>query len=104
MSPSNTVAQLYPQALGSLFVSFYDLQGYSGGILTGLDIENIKIRKTNFHVPCVSTDPHTLSPALFCGTHNQTASHQNIYMAVPETQVYVTHRGNNSDLKAILSW
>jgi hypothetical protein len=28
------VAQLYPQALGSLFVAFYDSQGYGGGILT----------------------------------------------------------------------
>jgi hypothetical protein len=26
------VAQLYPQALGSLFVASYDSQGYSGGI------------------------------------------------------------------------
>jgi hypothetical protein len=28
------VAPLYPRALGSLFVSSYDTQGYSGGILT----------------------------------------------------------------------
>jgi hypothetical protein len=28
----NRVARLYPQALGSLFVASYDLQGYSGGI------------------------------------------------------------------------
>jgi hypothetical protein len=36
MSPSDTVAQLCPQALGSLFVPFYDSQGYGGGILTRL--------------------------------------------------------------------
>jgi hypothetical protein len=32
MPPSDRVAQLYPQALGSLFVTFYmyDSQGYSG--------------------------------------------------------------------------
>jgi hypothetical protein len=30
------VAQLYPQAPGSLFIAFYDLQGYGGGILTHL--------------------------------------------------------------------
>jgi hypothetical protein len=30
--PKNRVAQLYPQALGSLSVAFYDSQGYSGGI------------------------------------------------------------------------
>jgi hypothetical protein len=33
MSPSDRVAQLYPKASGSLFVT-YDLQGYSGSILT----------------------------------------------------------------------
>jgi hypothetical protein len=30
------VAQLYSQALGSLFVASYDSQGYGGGILTRL--------------------------------------------------------------------
>jgi hypothetical protein len=30
------VAQLYPQALGSLFVASYDSQGYDGGIRTRL--------------------------------------------------------------------
>jgi hypothetical protein len=33
-SPSDRVAQLYPQALDSLFVAFYDSQGYGGGFLT----------------------------------------------------------------------
>jgi hypothetical protein len=36
MSPSDRVAQLYPPALGSLFVTFYDLQGYGGGIRSRL--------------------------------------------------------------------
>jgi hypothetical protein len=31
-----------PQALGSLFVAFYDSQGYGGGILTRLDTGNIE--------------------------------------------------------------
>jgi hypothetical protein len=34
LSPRNRVAQLYPQALGSLFVASYDSQGYGGGIRT----------------------------------------------------------------------
>jgi hypothetical protein len=34
ISPSNRVAQLYPLALGSLFVASYDSQGYDGGIRT----------------------------------------------------------------------
>jgi hypothetical protein len=32
ISPSNSVTQLYPQALGSPFVASYDSQGYGGGI------------------------------------------------------------------------
>jgi hypothetical protein len=34
--PRNRVAQLYPRALGSLFVASYDSQGYGGGILKRL--------------------------------------------------------------------
>jgi hypothetical protein len=36
ISPRNRVAQLYPQALGSLFVASYDSQSYGGGIRTRL--------------------------------------------------------------------
>jgi hypothetical protein len=36
ISPGNRVAQLYPRALGSLYVASYDSQGHSGGILTRL--------------------------------------------------------------------
>jgi hypothetical protein len=36
ISPRNRVAQLYPRALGSLFVASYDSQGSGGGILTHL--------------------------------------------------------------------
>jgi hypothetical protein len=38
--PRNRVAQLYSQALGSLFVAFYDSQSYGGGIRTGIHAEN----------------------------------------------------------------
>jgi hypothetical protein len=34
--PRNRVVQLYPQALGCLFVASYDSHGYSGGIRTRL--------------------------------------------------------------------
>jgi hypothetical protein len=34
--PRNRVVQLYPQVLGSLFVTSYDSQGYGGGIRTRL--------------------------------------------------------------------
>jgi hypothetical protein len=36
ISARNRVAQLHPQALGSLFVSSYDTQGYGGVIRTRL--------------------------------------------------------------------
>jgi hypothetical protein len=36
MSPRNRVAQLYPKAPCSLFVAFYESQGYGGGIVTRL--------------------------------------------------------------------
>jgi hypothetical protein len=32
ISPENRVAQLHPQALGSLFIASYNSQGYGGGI------------------------------------------------------------------------
>jgi hypothetical protein len=34
ISPQNRVAQLYPQALGTLFVPSFASQGYGGGIPT----------------------------------------------------------------------
>jgi hypothetical protein len=36
ISPTNRVAQLYPQTLGSLSVAFYDSQGYGGCLLPHL--------------------------------------------------------------------
>jgi hypothetical protein len=38
ISPRNRVAQLYPRALGSLFVTSYDSQGYGGVILTRVEL------------------------------------------------------------------
>jgi hypothetical protein len=38
ISPRNRVAQLYPRALGSLFVASYDSQDYGGDILTRLHV------------------------------------------------------------------
>jgi hypothetical protein len=39
ISPRSRVAQLYPWALGSLYVTSYYSQGYGGGFLTGLHTE-----------------------------------------------------------------
>jgi hypothetical protein len=40
-SSSGKVVQLYPQAPGSLFITFYDFQGYGGGILTCLHMATL---------------------------------------------------------------
>jgi hypothetical protein len=45
MSPSDRVAQLYPQAPGYLYVSLYDSQGYGGGILTRLHTRIINLQE-----------------------------------------------------------
>jgi hypothetical protein len=45
ISSRNRVAQLYLQALVSLFVAFYDPQGYGGGIRTPLHAWAICILK-----------------------------------------------------------
>jgi hypothetical protein len=45
MCPSDRVAHLYHQALGSLSITLYNTQGYSGGILTLLHVGNKEIRK-----------------------------------------------------------
>jgi hypothetical protein len=46
MSPNDRVAQLYPQALRSLFFAFHDSQGYGGGILIRLHMGYDKFSST----------------------------------------------------------
>jgi hypothetical protein len=41
ISPRDRVVQLYPQTLGSLFVTSYDSQGYGGGIRTCLHLRSL---------------------------------------------------------------
>jgi hypothetical protein len=47
ISPMNRLAQLYPQALGSLFVTSCDSQGYSGGIGPFLHAGGIYVNRWN---------------------------------------------------------
>jgi hypothetical protein len=42
MSPNDRMAQLYPQALGSLFIAFDASQDYGGGIITCLHTGSYK--------------------------------------------------------------
>jgi hypothetical protein len=44
ISPRNRVAELYPQALGSLFIASYDSQGSGGGILNRLHTGSVKVQ------------------------------------------------------------
>jgi hypothetical protein len=55
--PRNRVAQLYLQALGSLFVASYDSQGYSGGIRPCLQTE-FSCSHTNHSTPLTVTSRH----------------------------------------------
>jgi hypothetical protein len=54
ISPRNRVAQLYPQALGSFFVTSYDSQSYGGGIRTRLHTG----REVVTCLPLMSQRPH----------------------------------------------
>jgi hypothetical protein len=55
ISPRNRVAQLYPQALGSLFVTSYDSQGYGGSIRPRLHMEFSKINSTYLTVLLIAS-------------------------------------------------
>jgi hypothetical protein len=55
MSLRNRVAQLYPRALGSLFVASYDSQGYGGSIITRLHKVEVK--------SYITTDSQSASPS-----------------------------------------
>jgi hypothetical protein len=60
--PRNRVAQLYHQALGSIFVASYDSQGYGRGIVTCLhtDRQIMVLLLTKYNSTCPSTHAHTV--------------------------------------------
>jgi hypothetical protein len=71
ISPRNRVAQLYPQALGSLFVASYDSQDY-GGSIGNIVIQSVPHRK--HHVS--TTKPNRVmlfreTVAVYCENHTE---------------------------------
>jgi hypothetical protein len=60
--PRNRVGQLYPQALGSLFVASYDSQSYGGGIRPRLHTGFSSLAESESYM-CITTDgqPASLS-------------------------------------------
>jgi hypothetical protein len=62
------MAQLHPQALGSLFFAFYGSQDYDGGIVTRLhawNIENVEIIQVLLKV-MLSVDMNILQKINYC--------------------------------------
>jgi hypothetical protein len=55
ITPRKRMAQLYHQALGSLFVASYDSQGYGGGIRTRLHTGCVHICLISVYT-CISVD------------------------------------------------
>jgi hypothetical protein len=67
MSPTDRVAQLYPQATVSIFIAFYYSQGYGGGILTRLHTGGIYVLIAN------NQNEFTLKITPVCLRHAQNA-------------------------------
>jgi hypothetical protein len=72
ISPRNRVAQLYPRALSSIFVSSYDTQEYGGGIRNRLHtyilLQNVYIKvmeKIGFYKPVVRHLKYNVTPQWF---------------------------------------
>jgi hypothetical protein len=75
ISRRNRVAQLYPQALGYLFLSTsYDSQGYSGGILTCLHMgkkKTVAQSQSQSHIMTNGQSVRMSWRRVHCGTSDQ---------------------------------
>jgi hypothetical protein len=88
ISPTDRVAQLHPQAPGSLSVAFHDSQGYGGGILTHLHTG------TNLCIPLRNVFQFVfIAPILYLGSHSRnlltgefTAGVESVLVAEPIEQ------------------
>jgi hypothetical protein len=64
MSPSERVAQLYPEALGSLFIAFYDSQGYGESTVTHLHTETSFLLVPNILISILLSNTFSLCDKL----------------------------------------
>jgi hypothetical protein len=88
------VAQLYPRALGSLYVASYDSQGYGGGILT---------REVEVEVTLRLTVSHSVSLGVEhpCGTCDQIS--RGVELESPFTCLRTGCAGPRSEMASLRS-
>jgi hypothetical protein len=88
ISPRNRVAQLYPQALGSLFVAFYDSQGYGGVIRPpphGITI-NSSQKESYFTTQCITPARITQKTCLIL-LHVLSLPRKRVHWVVPQQRL-----------------
>jgi hypothetical protein len=95
MSPSERVAKLYRRALGSLFVAFYDSQGYGGGIQPAFTRDFYDLQRIEFTSRCLllvgstlySSPPHQLAARV--KMRDPPHTHTHIYFRAPYVFIVV---------------
>jgi hypothetical protein len=84
ISPRNRMTQLYPQALGSLFVASYDSQSYGGGIRPRLHTWNWtkQVQSSTFKVMLRPT----VSRPVCLGIKHPSGAYDQIFITVRQLQ------------------
>jgi hypothetical protein len=89
ISSRNRVAQVYPQAMGSLFVASYDSQGYGGGMRTRLHTGSNSPGKLLSFYNFARTEYRTLNPTVgvFVCYNLRICCHGNAYQSLSNQRV-----------------
>jgi hypothetical protein len=93
MSLSDRVAQLYSRASGSLFITFYDLQGYGRGIQTCLHTGDMHVMASlisSFEVGSVS--PFDYARFMSCVSFSSTCKRVKLSSCSRGTSCHDLHR------------